>query len=77
MSLQGFSINIPTCRAINQNEREQSRPAEEREKENTLQVVLQEAVINYYQLKAVTDSAILHLSGPQEGLERNKVVSCS
>lgn len=66
LSLQGFSINIPTRRAINQNEKEQSRPAEEQE--NTLQAVLQKAVINYYQLKAVADRAIPHLTACNRGM---------
>lgn len=36
LSLQGFFLNIPTCRAINQSEREQSRPTEEQEKGNNI-----------------------------------------
>lgn len=60
---------MPMCRAINQTEREQSRPAEEQEKEDTLQAGLQKVVINYYQLKAAADRVILHLSGLQQRAE--------
>lgn len=62
------------CRAINQTEREQSRPAEEEKKEDTSQAGLQKVVINYDQLKAVADRAILHLSGLQQRARKWKEV---
>lgn len=56
-------ISITTCAAINQNRGEQSSLAEEPQKENALQAILQKVVINNCQLKAATENS----SAPQPG----------
>lgn len=62
-----LSINTTTCGAINQNEGERSRLAEEQQKENTLQAILQKVVINSCQLKAAAERTTLHLGGRGSG----------
>lgn len=68
-----LSISITTCAAINQSEGEQSRLAEEQQKENTLQAILQKVVINYCQLKAATERTTLHLGEWKEAGEERGV----
>lgn len=68
--LQGFSINIAMCRAINQNEREQEQASRRARKYSAGHSA--KVVINYYRVEAVTDRAVLHLGSLQQRAKEAK-----